>query len=208
MRKFFALVLLVSVLAFSDVCAQSWVRGFGVSDTRYVVSLNHDSARSRVVYRGIYLTTFPCYSSTATQFYETLPDRNRVQIFCLAPPEELNFSFSLRPIGQFVSRNERWDGYLRCKVNVRGLGVNSVIPRLEVNIDECEHRTLDAAGNANLIRFGGDMIGQPVRDLGAVVAGEATPVIEAGVESDTFFHQTQATEGGSIPYVVNIEVSN
>ena len=206
MRKLvLASILLVSVLATSDVSAQSWVRGFGVSDTRYVVSLNHDSARSRQVYRGIYLTTFPCYSSTATQFYETLPDRNRVQIFCLAPPEELNFSFSLRPLGQFVPRNERWDGYLRCKVNVRGLGVNSVIPRLEVNVDECEHRYLDGRANSNLIRLGGDMVGQPVGNLGAVVAGEATPAIETGVETDTLFYNTQATEGGSVPYVVNIE---
>ena len=68
------------------------------------------------------------------------------------PPTEVYLTYITKPIGTFVSRNAKAQGYMICPVNVVGNFVGGVIPRMEVNISNCEKKEINPSANKNIIK--------------------------------------------------------
>jgi len=140
----------ITLLLAASPAAASWTKQFRQSDQMYRVHVNHRN--ERMLSAGFFLTSFPCYSLNANDYYQTLSGRNMLTLFCLVPPEEIMISYVTRPRGTFIAKNEPMVGYLRCPVAIRELMRSNVVPRLEVFIEDCAKRELSREANTELIR--------------------------------------------------------
>jgi hypothetical protein len=156
MKKFLILLLL-----FSSAANASWVRRFGISDQQYRVSITTTSITHTTA--GFFLTSFPCYSQNSSEYFRTVLGRNIITLFCLEPPKEIFLAYVTKQNGALFTRNDRMDGYMRCPVRIAGLGVNSVIPRLNVVLEECDRRELNREGNRQILGMGATEAGEKVR---------------------------------------------
>jgi len=182
-------IVIALLLAASPVMA-SWTRQFRQSDQMYRVHINHRD--DRMLSAGFFLTSFPCYSINANDYYQTLSGRNMLTLFCLVPPEEIMISYVTRPRGTFIPKNEPMTGYLRCPVAIRELMRSNVVPRLEVFIEDCAKRELSREANAELIgRFTNTAKGTTVAEF--LRGPEETPA-----PAPT---PTEKKNGASIPYL-------
>jgi hypothetical protein len=156
-------LLSLALLSIPGAAAQaSWVKRFGVSDQQYRIYINSNDKFNLT--DGFYLTSFPCFSQNSSEYYKTTPGNNIITLYCLEPPEEIRLAYVTKPLGAFMTRNETMDGYMLCPVKIAGLGVASVIPRLEVVIQECEKRELNAKGNKQILGLGATGAGKTVGD--------------------------------------------
>ena len=75
-----------------------------------------------------------------------------ITLYCLQPPTEIYLSYITRPIGTFVSRNTKADGYMVCPVEVQGSVATGVIPRMQVNISDCTKNEINTKANKEIIQ--------------------------------------------------------
>jgi hypothetical protein len=154
--------LAMTLVFFAGTAQASWVKRFGVPDQEYRVAIaTTDTAK---ITAGFYLTSFPCYSQNSSEYYKTAPGQNIITLYCLEPPSEIYLAYVTKPRGAFFTRNDSMDGYMLCPVKISGPGVNSVIPRLEVVIQECEKRELNSKGNRQILGMGFSGAGKPVAE--------------------------------------------
>ncbi|MDR1009376.1 MAG: hypothetical protein LBL52_03960 [Rickettsiales bacterium] len=158
MKKFVFILLLASLPA-----RALWVKQFGVSDQTYRVFVNSTDAQN--ITRGFYLTAFPCYSQNSNEYYETQTGKNILTLYCLEPPTEIRLGYITRPRWEFVPKNAVLEGYMMCPVKISGAVPNSVVPKLEVVIQECKKKELTAAGNKAVLRTGASQAGSSVSDV-------------------------------------------
>ena len=146
MKKIFFLCLglLISKVSFSQ-----WANWFNTSDQQYKIYVVGDDNLS--VTQGYYLTNFPCYGQYNQEYYKTIVGKNMITLFCLQPPTQIYLSYITKPIGTFVSRNAKADGYMICPVNVVGNVAQGVIPRMQVNISECQKTEINPNANKDII---------------------------------------------------------
>ena len=146
MKKIFFLCLglLISKVSFSQ-----WANWFNTSDQQYKIYVVGDDNLS--VTQGYYLTNFPCYGQYNQEYYKTIVGKNMITLFCLQPPTQIYLSYITKPIGTFVSRNAKADGYMICPVNVVGNVAQGVIPRMQVNISECKKTEINPNANKDII---------------------------------------------------------
>ncbi|MCR5507021.1 MAG: hypothetical protein K6F04_04200 [bacterium] len=147
MKKIFFLCLglLISKVSFSQ-----WSNWFNVSDQQYKIYIVSDDNLN--VTQGYYLTNFPCYGQYNREYYRTIVGRNMITLFCLEPPKEIYLSYITKPIGAFVPKNAKADGYMLCPVSVQGSIAQGVIPRMQVNISECEKHEINPNANKDIIQ--------------------------------------------------------
>lgn len=141
---FLCLGLIISKVSFSQ-----WTNWFNVSDQQYKIYIVSDDSLN--VTQGYYLTNFPCYGQYNQEYYKTIVGKNMITLFCLQPPTEVYLSYITKPIGSFVSRNAKADGYMVCPVNIKGNIAQGVIPRMQVNISECQKFEINAKANKDII---------------------------------------------------------
>ena len=135
---------------FSNVVFAQWSNWFNVSDQQYKVYIVSDDKFN--VTQGYYITNFPCYGQYNQEYYKTIVGKNMITLFCLQPPTEVYLTYITKPIGSFVSRNAKAQGYMICPVNIVGNFVGGVIPRMEVNISNCEKKEINASANKDIIK--------------------------------------------------------
>jgi hypothetical protein len=150
---------------------------------------------------GFYLTSFPCYSQNSSEYYKTLPGQNFITLYCLEPPREIYLSYLTKKNGMFFAKNENMTGYMLCQVKIAGIGVNSVIPRLTVNVDECAKKELNARGNREILTRGVSGAGKTVSEVlakeNADKQGGSDPAAPKPME---VYYENQGGTG-SIPYI-------
>lgn len=147
MRKIFFAFL---GLFFSTSVFAQWSNWFNVSDQQYKVYIVSDDNFN--VTQGFYLTNFPCYGRYNQEYYKTIVGKNMITLYCLQPPKEIYLSYITRPIGTFVSRNTKADGYMVCPVEVQGSVSTGVIPRMQVNISDCTKNEINTKANKEIIQ--------------------------------------------------------
>ena len=147
MKKVFFLCL---GLLISNVSFSQWSNWFRVSDQQYKIYIVSDDSLN--VTQGYYLTNFPCYGQYNQEYYKTIVGKNMITLFCLQPPTEIYLSYITRPIGTFVSRNAKADGYMVCPVTVKGSIAQGVIPRMQVDISTCQKTTINSNANKDIIK--------------------------------------------------------
>ncbi|MDR0367006.1 MAG: hypothetical protein LBH41_00310 [Rickettsiales bacterium] len=162
-----------------------WVKQFGVPDVAYKIHIESQDDHNTTY--GFYLTSFPCYARNSSEYFDTRPGRNIISLYCLEPPKSVMLGFTTRPRWEFVPKNAVLDGYMTCPVEVSGAGVNSVIPRLAVDIALCERRKLGLSLNKEFIAQGSAAAsaGKPVSEIMAPLgqdkaSGSAAAAIPAG----------------------------
>ena len=144
------LFLFCFVFLFSNLSYAQWSNWFNVSDQQYKVYVISDDNLN--VTQGYYLTNFPCYGQYNQEYYKTNPGKNMITLYCLEPPVEIYLTYITRPVGTFVSRNTKADGYMICPVEVVGNFVGGVIPRMQVNISDCVKKSVNPNANKNIIQ--------------------------------------------------------
>lgn len=146
MKKIFFLCL---VSLFSEGCFAQWTNWFKTSDQQYKIYVVSDDVFN--VTQGYYLTNFPCYGQYNQEYYKTIVGKNMITLYCLQPPTEIYLSYVTRPIGAFVSRNAKADGYMVCPVSIIGNVAQGVIPRMQVNISECKKNVINPSANRDIV---------------------------------------------------------
>jgi len=186
--------LLLALLVVAALPAQaSWTRRFRQSDQMYRVHVNHRD--DRLLSAGFYLTSFPCYSMNSSEYFQTVNGKNMITLFCLAPPEEIMLSYVTKTRGTFISRNEPMVGYMKCPVAIRNLMRTSVVPRLEVYLEDCEKRELNRGANEELInRFNNTAKGTTVSEFFREDEAKQQEEVPPPEKPAQFI-------GGTIPYV-------
>jgi hypothetical protein len=161
-----------------------WVKQFGVSDVIYKIHVM--SADAQNITYGFYLTSFPCYAQNSSEYFDTRAGKNIITLYCLEPPKSVMLGFLTRPRWEFVPKTSRMDGYMLCPVAVAGAGVNSAIPRLEVDLDQCEKRQLGASANKDFIGKGasadaaGKLVGELAKPIEEAEADGVAPSLSPG----------------------------
>lgn len=140
MKKFF-ISLLLSLFVFLNNAFAGWHKIFNVSDKFYKIYVLSDDLFN--VTSGYYLTSFPCESESKKEFYKTTINNNLITLYCVKQPTEIFLSYITRPLGDFVPPNQKTDGYLKCPVEVISDGMGGLVPKLKVNISNCEKFLLD-----------------------------------------------------------------
>ncbi len=147
MKKIFFLCLGLCLI--SKVCFSQWANWFRASDQQYKVFVVGDD--DLTVTQGYYLTNFPCYGQYNQEYYKTVVGKNMITLFCLEPPTQVYLSYITKPIGTFVPRNATADGYMICPVKIVGTVAQGVIPRMQVNIPECEKHKINSSANRDIV---------------------------------------------------------
>ena len=145
-RLIYIFVLVFSFIESKDSFSQ-WGKFFKISDREYRVHIINDNPLN--ITEGYFLTSFPCVGEGVKEYYKTIIGKNLITLFCFAPPTTIMLSYITRPLGTFVSKNTKADGYLECPVEITGDGTNGKLPHLKVSISKCKKHVLDA--NANYI---------------------------------------------------------
>ncbi|MDR2098665.1 MAG: hypothetical protein LBO78_01410 [Rickettsiales bacterium] len=164
--------------AFMALCLParaSWVRQFNVSTQQYRLFI--ESSDKTGTTTGFYLTSFPCYSQNGSEYYKTLPGQNSITLYCLEPPREIYLSYLTKRAGSFFSKNDDMAGYMFCPVKISGQGVNSVVPRLAVAIEDCEKKVLNPKANREMLSKGVSGAGKTVSDM---MEGDGAPLPPSG----------------------------
>jgi hypothetical protein len=172
----------------------SWVKRFGVSDQEYRVMITTMDKLNTT--HGFYLTSFPCYSQNSSEYYKTTVGSNYIVLYCLEPPKEIYLAYATRPNGAFVSRNMSMDGYMLCPVKIAGLGVGSVIPRLEAVVQECEKREINKKGNRQILSMGLSKAGEKVGEAMAVDDAKKSAPAKKGPVVGQYETQAEAEKAG------------
>lgn len=150
MKKIF--LILFSLLSFR--ANASWVNWFKLSDQQYKIYIVSDNQLQTTA--GFYLTTFPCYGEYNQEYYKTIPGKNMITLYCMEPPTEIYLTYIVKPLGSFFPLNEKAQGYMKCPVVVTDNVGGGVIPRLQVNLQDCERKQLNYSANKNIIKkYGG-----------------------------------------------------
>jgi hypothetical protein len=182
--------IMLALLLLAPPLHASWTKQFRQSDQMYRVHVNHRD--DRMMSTGFFLTSFPCYSMNSSDYYQTVSGKNMLTLFCLVPPEEIMISYTTKPRGTFISKSEPMTGYLRCPVVIRELMRTSVVPRLEIFIEDCAKRELNKGANAELVnRFNNTAKGTTVSEFFKGPEEEQAPQPE----------KQGGNAGGSIPYL-------
>lgn len=127
----------------------SWVNWFRSSDQQYKIYIVSDN--QLVTTAGFYLTNFPCYGEYNQEYYKTVPGKNMITLYCMEPPTEIYLSYVSKPLGSFFPRNEKAEGYMICPVGITGNLSGGVIPRMQVNIKDCQKKQLNYDANKKII---------------------------------------------------------
>ena len=102
------------------------------------------------------MTTFPCYGEYNQEYYKTIPGKNMITLYCMEPPTEIYLTYIVKPLGSFFPLNEKAQGYMKCPVVITDNVGGGIIPRLQVNLQECERKQLNYGANKNIIKkYGG-----------------------------------------------------
>lgn len=144
------LFIFIFTLFFCFEVRASWVNMFGVSDQEYKIYIVGEERFKTTT--GYYLTSFPCYSLYNKERYKTVPGKNMITLFCVEPPARIYLSYVTRPLGAFVSANEKADGYMVCPVGVLSGNRYGIIPNLEIDMTTCEKKQVGATANRDILK--------------------------------------------------------
>ena len=184
---------IIALLFLPMAARANWGKQFSQSGMQFKVYVqSRDETKTTA---GFYLTSFPCYSHNANEYYTTEEGKNLLSLYCLEPPAQVMLSYITKPRGAFIAKNETLEGYMVCPVGISGMGKGSVIPRLEVVLENCSKRELNRGGNRDMLSVREGDKGASVIDFMSRDAPAKAAPVECPVQNSI----------GTIPYIEGTE---